>query len=59
LKKPLPWASDPIPGSRAVYTEPTETIETQRYCALVLAAIVLACVIISIVTVSRQNRMTR
>ena len=58
LKKPLPWAADPPPTKQAVFVEPEDTLETQRYCALFLTFIVIGCLIFSVVMISRQNRET-
>jgi len=58
LKKPLPWAADPIPGKQGVFVKSKYITDTQRYCALFLASIVIGCLIFSIIMISRQNRQT-
>lgn len=58
LKKPLPWAKDPV-ATTSTYVEPTGEVETQKFCAFVLVIIVFACGVISTIVISRQNRQTR
>ena len=47
LRKPLPWAADPTPGSLA-YVGDIDDIDTQRYCAFILSFIVIGCVFAAI-----------
>jgi ABC-type multidrug transport system ATPase subunit len=58
LKKPLPWARDPV-ATTSTFVEPTGEIETQKFCGFVLVIIVFACGVISTIVISRQNRQTR
>ena len=58
LRKPLPWASDPVSGELE-FREPTGDMETQRYCSVVLSLIVSGCIGAAILIVSRQNRQVR
>ncbi len=57
LKKPLPWAADTAPAS-PVFVEPTDEVDTQRYCGAILLLIILGCGAVSTFNVSRQNRQT-
>ncbi len=58
LYKPLPWArSQPDPNGK--YVEPSDEVDTQKYCGVILTAIILACILLSTVVISRQNRQTR
>lgn len=59
LTKPLPWASAPLPGRPTAFTEPSGTLETQRYCMFLLTFIVLGCLLVATLVISRQNRQTR
>jgi ABC-type multidrug transport system ATPase subunit len=58
LKKPLPWAKEPV-ATTSTYVEPTGEVETQKFCGFVLVIIVFACGVISTIVISRQNRQTR
>nr|MCU0749776.1 ABC transporter permease [Akkermansiaceae bacterium] len=57
LKKPLPWARE-LPERNLNYVEPTDEIETQKYCASVILLFIIGCGIISTLIISRQNRQT-
>jgi hypothetical protein len=57
LKKPLPWAADAAPAS-PVFVEPSDEVDTQRYCGAILLLIILGCGAASTFIVSRQNRQT-
>jgi hypothetical protein len=58
LKKPLPWARE-LPDRTSNYVEPSDEIETQKYCATVILIFIFGCGIISTLIISRQNRQTR
>ena len=58
LTQPLPWAKVRPPGD-ATFTEPTDEIDTRKYCGFVLCSIVFGCWAASTLIISRQNRMTR
>ena len=58
LTQPLPWAKV-VTSSDARFTEPTDEIDTRKYCAAVLCSIVLGCGAVSTMILSRQNRRTR
>lgn len=58
LKKPLPWAADPPPNQQETYVEPSDIIDTQRYCSLFLSMIIFGCIFFSTFVISRQNRQT-
>lgn len=57
LKKPLPWAKE-LPPPNATFVEPTDVIDTQKYCATVLLLFIIGCGIIATTIISRQNRQT-
>ncbi|MBC8127642.1 MAG: ATP-binding cassette domain-containing protein, partial [Gloeobacteraceae cyanobacterium ES-bin-144] len=56
LQKPFPWATKNEPTSK--FGEPSDEIETQKYCAFILFSIVIICGIISTLIISKQNRQT-
>lgn len=57
LKKPLPWSKE-LPPPNAAFVEPTDVIDTQKYCATVLLLFIIGCGIIATTIISRQNRQT-
>jgi ABC-type multidrug transport system ATPase subunit len=58
LTQPLPWASAPTEPITK-YTEPSDEIDTRKFCAIILLVIVFGCGTLSTLIISRQNRMTR
>jgi ABC-type multidrug transport system ATPase subunit len=58
LKKPLPWAAN-LPAASSKYAEPTDEIDTEKFCGIILAGIILGCGVVSTLIISRQNRLTR
>ena len=75
LSQPLPWAKvkpqtkpqtkSPVtdqeekPQNNPEYTEPTDEIDTRKYCGFILCSIIFGCWAASTLIISRQNRMTR
>jgi ABC-type multidrug transport system ATPase subunit len=57
LKKPLPWARE-LPPPNAAFVEPSDEIDTQKYCASILLLFIVGCGIIATTIISRQNRQT-
>jgi ABC transport system ATP-binding/permease protein len=57
LKKPLPWAKE-LPPPNAAFVEPSDEIDTQKYCASILLLFIIGCGIIATTIISRQNRQT-
>jgi len=57
LKKPLPWAKD-LPPPNAAFVEPSDEIDTQKYCAAILLLFITGCGIAATTIISRQNRQT-
>ncbi len=58
LRKPLPWAGPKSPDD-ADKPEPPGTMDTLRYCTALLTLIIGLCIALAILTITRQNRMTR
>lgn len=58
LKKPLPWAKDRS-EEKGPYVEPTDDVDTQKYCGVILAGFTLLGGIASTLIISRQNRQTK
>jgi hypothetical protein len=58
LKKPIPWMTAKTGKTPQEYVERDDEIETQKYCAIVLAGIIIGCGGLSIIIISRQNRQT-
>ena len=59
LRKPFPWMQGkPIEHEIDDY-DPPHTIETLKYCAFTLLGIIAFCLSLTVLTVSRQNRLTR
>lgn len=59
LKKPLPFAKAEEPKDTRSFIEPSDEVDTQKYCGVVLAIIIVGCGITSTIIISRQNRRTR
>ena len=58
LTQPLPWAAvAPAPSTK--FVTPSDEIDTQKYCGLILFGIVFVCGVASTLIISRQNRLTR
>lgn len=59
LRKPLPWMQGkPIQHEIDDY-DPPYTIETLKYCAFTLLALIAFCLGMTVLTLSRQNRLTK
>ena len=58
LSKPLPWAPDRQETS-GPYVEPTDEVDTQKYCGTVLASFIFLGGMASTLIISRQNRQTK
>ena len=58
LTQPLPWAAVTVAHTQK-FVEPTDEIDTRKYCSFILGAIVLGCGLTSTLIIARQNRQTR
>lgn len=58
LRKPLPWAGEKKPED-ADNPEPPGTMDTLRYCTAMLTLIISICIALAILTITRQNKMTK
>jgi len=58
LTKPLPWAPD-RPENNGTYIEPTDEVDTQKYCGSILLGFILLGGVASTCIISRQNRQTK
>ena len=58
LTKPLPWAPD-RPENNGTYFEPTDEVDTQKYCGTILLSFILLGGVASTCIISRQNRQTK